>query len=95
MAASIYNHEQISIGDNSRIDDLCVVSGKVSIGKNVHITPQCLIAGGLKGVEFHDYTTVAYGVKIFTQSDDYLGFTMTNSTIPAKYKNEYKMAVIV
>ena len=24
--ASIYNHDQIEIGDNSRIDDFCVIS---------------------------------------------------------------------
>jgi len=29
--ASIYNCDQIEIGDNSRIDDFCVVSGKIKI----------------------------------------------------------------
>jgi acetyltransferase-like isoleucine patch superfamily enzyme len=93
--ASIYNCNQIEIGDNSRIDDFCVISGKIQIGKNVHITPQCLIAGGEKGIIFDDFTTIAYGVKIFTQSDDYSGQTMTNSTIPKKYKNEIKNKVII
>jgi len=93
--ASIYNCNQIEIGDNSRIDDFCVISGKIQIGRNVHITPQCLIAGGEKGITFDDFTTIAYGVKIFTQSDDYSGQTMTNSTIPKKYKNEIKNKVII
>ena len=44
--ASIYNTDQIEIGDNSRIDDFCVISGKVSIGRNVHIAVFCNIAGG-------------------------------------------------
>ena len=93
--ASIYNYEKIEIGDNSRIDDFCVVSGKIKIGRNVHITPMCLIAGGDKGIIFEDYTTIAYGVKIFTQSDDYSGKTMTNSTIPLEYKNEFKKEIII
>lgn len=93
--ASIYNCDMIEIGDNSRIDDFCVVSGKISIGRNVHITPQCLIAGGEKGIVFEDFTTLAYGVKVFTQSDDYSGNTMTNSTVPKKYKNELKEIVVV
>jgi acetyltransferase-like isoleucine patch superfamily enzyme len=93
--ASIYNYEQIEIGNNSRIDDFCVVSGKIKIGKNVHITPMCLVAGGEKGIIFKDFTTIAYGVQIFTQSDDYSGKTMVNSTIPKKYKNEYKKKVIL
>ena len=93
--ASIYNCDQISIDDNSRIDDFCVVSGKIKIGKNVHITPMCLVAGGEKGIIFKDFTTIAYGVQVFTQSDDYSGKTMTNSTVPKKYKNEYKKRVVL
>jgi acetyltransferase-like isoleucine patch superfamily enzyme len=93
--ASIYNHEQIEIGDNSRIDDFCVISGKIKIGRNVHITPTCLVAGGIKGIIFEDFTTLAYGVKVFTQSDDYSGETMMNSTIPKEYKNEYMKEIII
>lgn len=93
--ASIYNCEEIEIGDNSRIDDFCVISGNISIGKYVHITPMCLVAGGEKGIIFEDFTTLAYGVKIFTQSDDYSGETMCNSTIPKKFKKEFKKEIIV
>jgi len=93
--ASIYNPEKITIADDSRIDDFCVISGKISIGCNVHITPNCLVAGGVEGIVFHDFTTLAYGVKIFTQSDDYSGETMTNSTVPTLYKKEYKESVEV
>jgi acetyltransferase-like isoleucine patch superfamily enzyme len=92
---SIYNCNRICIDDNSRIDDFCVISGKIKIGKNVHIAPMCLIAGGKKGIVFEDFSTISYGVKIFTQSDDYSGTTMTNSTISEKYKNEYKEEVIL
>lgn len=93
--ASIYNHEEIEIGDNSRIDDFCVISGKIKIGRNVHITPTCLVAGGIKGIVFEDFTTLAYGVKVFTQSDDYSGETMVNSTVPKDYKNEFMKEVII
>ncbi|MDD5157867.1 acyltransferase [Sulfurimonas sp.] len=93
--ASIYNCDQIDIGDNSRIDDFCVLSGKIKIGRNVHITPMCLVAGGEKGIVFEDFTTIAYGVQVFTQSDDYSGKTMTNSTIPKEYKNELMKEVIL
>lgn len=93
--ASIYNCDKIEIGDNSRIDDFCVLSGKITIGRNVHITPQCLVAGGEKGIIFEDFTTLSYQVKVFTQSDDYSGHTMANSTIPEKYKNEYKKEVLI
>lgn len=86
--ASIYNCDQIEIGDNSRIDDFCVVSGRVKIGKYCHITPMCLVAGGDPGVFLDDFCTLAYGVKIFSQSDDYTGESMVNSLIPKKFKKE-------
>ncbi len=84
--ASIYNCELIEIGDNSRIDDFCVVSGKIKIGKYVHITPFCLLAGGKLGVIIDNFSTLAYGAYVFTKSDDYLGEYMTNSLIPDRYK---------
>ena len=93
--ASIYEPEKIEIGDNSRVDDFCIISGRIVIGENIHITPYCNLAGGEKGIYIDDFSTLAYGVNIFTQSDDYLGFTMTNSTIPNKYKNEKKEAIYI
>jgi len=91
--ASIYDPQLISIGDYSRIDDFCVVSGNLVIGNYCHITPMCLVAGGVPGIELADFCTLAYGVKIFAQSDDYSGQTLTNSLIPKKYKNEILLPV--
>lgn len=91
--AVIYNADQMVIGDNSRIDDFCVVSGKVSIGRNVHIAVFCNIAGGSEGVTFDDFSGLAYGCHVFSQSDDYTGRTLTNPTVPAMYKRETKKAV--
>jgi acetyltransferase-like isoleucine patch superfamily enzyme len=93
--ASIYNVDEIEIGDYSRVDDFCLLSGKITIGKHVHITPYCNLAGGEKGIYIDDFSTLAYGVNIFTQSDDYLGYAMTNSTVPKKYKKEKKEAVYI
>ena len=91
--ASIYNANEIEIGDNSRIDDFCIISGNITIGSHCHITPMCLLAGGEKGIHLNDFCTLAYGVKIFSQSDDYSGETMVNSLIPKKFKNEKKEKV--
>lgn len=91
--ASIYSPESISIGDNSRIDDFCVVSGNVTIGRNVHIAPFCLVAGGEEGIQMDDFSGLAYNVQVFSQSDDYSGRTLTNPTVPAKYKSETKRRV--
>jgi len=91
--AAIYDHARIALGDYARIDDFCVISGKITLGRNVHLAAQCLLAGGSEGIIMDDFSGAAYGVKIFSQSDDYTGQTMTNPTVPTAYKNEYKAAV--
>jgi acetyltransferase-like isoleucine patch superfamily enzyme len=93
--ACIYDPEKIIIDDYSRVDDLCILSGNIDIGKYVHITPMCLIAGGEPGVKLADFCTLAYGVKIFSQSDDYSGETMVSSLIDSKYKSEVFAQVVL
>lgn len=93
--ASIYEPEKIQIGKNSRIDDFCVISGKVTIGRNVHIAVFCNVAGGEKGITLEDFSGLAYGSHVFTQSDDYSGLTLTNPTVPDKYKREIKKAIVI
>lgn len=93
--ASIFNHDLISIGDNSRIDDFCVLSGKITIGQNVHIAVFCNLAGGTEGIEMHDFSGLAYGVNVFSQSDDYTGQSLTNPTIPEEFKNVYRKKVVI
>lgn len=91
--ASIYNPAEIEIGDNSRIDDFCVISGKLKIGRNVHIAPHCLVAGGEQGIEMDDFSGLAYFAQVFSQSDDYSGRTMTNPTVPLEFKKEFKSPI--
>jgi acetyltransferase-like isoleucine patch superfamily enzyme len=86
--ASVYDCEKIELDDYARIDDYCILSGKIIVGKYCHITPMCLMAGGEPGIFFDDFVTLAYGVKLFSQSDDYSGESLTNSLIPKKYKRE-------
>ena len=93
--ASIYNCEHISIGNNTRIDDFCVLSGKITLGINIHLAPFVLLAGGDEGITMDDYSGCAYHVQIFSQSDDYSGKTMTNPTIPIEYKKEFKRAISI
>jgi galactoside O-acetyltransferase len=93
--ASIYNPELMEIGDHTRIDDFCVISGRVKFGRNVHIAVFCNIGGGEMGVTFEDFSGLAYGCHVFTQSDDYSGRTLTNPTVPDKYKHETKLPVLI
>jgi acetyltransferase-like isoleucine patch superfamily enzyme len=93
--ASIYNAACIDIGDDSRIDDFCVLSGRITLGRNVHVAVFCNLAGGSEGIVMDDFSGLAYGCHVFTQSDDYSGRSMTNPTVPAQYKVETKKPVYI
>lgn len=93
--ASIIKPEKISIGDNARIDDFSLLYGSINIGKNVHITPMCLIGAGDTNITINDFCTLAYGVKIFSQSDDYLDGYMTGSTIDKSLKKDICKSILI
>ena len=84
--ASIYDCSKISIADNVRIDDFCLLSGSLKIGPFTHLAPYCMLAGGLKGVQLGAYVTLAYGVKVFSESDDYSGTAAVGSLMPESLK---------
>lgn len=93
--ASIHDADRIEIGDRVRIDDFCVVSGRVVIGRNVHLAVFCNLAGGTEGIELDEFCGLAYGCHVFSQSDNYSGASMTNPTVPARFKRETKARVRV
>ncbi|MCL1789747.1 MAG: acyltransferase [Peptococcaceae bacterium] len=86
--ASLYDGGNMEFGNNVRIDDFCVLSGKLVFGSHVHIACFCFLAGGDEGITFNDFSGFAYRVTAFTRSDDYSGETLTNPTIPEHYRHK-------
>jgi galactoside O-acetyltransferase len=93
--AALHNPELLEIGDHSRIDDFCVVSGRVVLGRHVHLAVFCNLAGGSAGIAMHDFSGLAYGCHVFTQSDDYSGRFMTNPTVPPELRQIEPRAVVI
>ena len=85
--ASIHRPSEMSIGDNSRIDDFCALSGAIEIGRNVHIAVHSSLVASSEKIKMHDFSGLAFGCRIFSSSDDYSGATMTNPTIPSDFKS--------
>ncbi|HEY3389295.1 MAG TPA: acyltransferase, partial [Prolixibacteraceae bacterium] len=56
---SLYKPDQISIGNHVRIDDFCVLSGKIIIGDHVHIGAGCIMYGGSEGIFLEDFVGVS------------------------------------
>ncbi len=85
--ASFYNTSQISLGNNVRIDDFCVLSagvGGIHIGDHIHIAVFAALIGAGK-ITVSDFCNISSRVSIYSSNDDYSGFTMTNPTVPGMY----------
>lgn len=92
---SIYGAENISLGDYVRIDDFCILSGKIFLGNHVHVAAYCALYGGTSGIEMHDFTGISSRSAIYADSDDYSGNALTNPTIPDKFRNVIGGKVII
>lgn len=93
--ASFYGAEHISIGNNVRIDDFCILSGSIQIGNYIHIAAYSGLFGGTAGIELHDFANISSRVTIYALSDDYSGATMTSPLIPEQYKNVTHKKVLI
>ncbi len=85
--ASIYNAASISLGNNVRIDDFCVLSageGGITLGDFVHIAAFCSLVGA-GAIRLSDFCGLSSRVSVYSSSDDYSGATLTNPTVPSQY----------
>lgn len=69
---SIYSAEKISIGDNVRIDDFCILSGNINIGSNIHISAFSALYGS-NGISISDFSGISPRTTIFSAIDDFNG----------------------
>lgn len=87
--ASYYNCQNISIGNNVRIDDFCVLSAGedgIDIGNHIHIAVYTSLIGAGK-ITLQDFSNISSKVAIYSSNDDYSGEFMTNPTIPVEFTN--------
>lgn len=93
--ASVYRPEEITLGNNCRIDDFCLLSGAITFGNNIHIAAFSNLSAGHCSITLQDFSGLAYGCHVFTGSDDYSGRTMTNPTVPIEYKGLKEKNIII
>lgn len=85
--AKIANPENVEIGDYCILDDYTFIEGGdgKKLGKYVHIACFSSIIGGGKLV-MEDFSGLSSGCRLITGSDDFSGKSLTNPTVPMKYK---------
>lgn len=92
--ARIYSAMNISIGDNVRIDDFCILSGHIKLGSHIHISPYVALYGAM-GIEFEDYTGISAHSIIYSAMDDFSGDYLIGPVNPDNTTNVTGGPVIV
>ncbi len=93
--ASLYGVDRMCIGNNVRVDDFCILSGKVELGDYVHVAAYTALYGGESGVYMKKFSGISSRCCIYAENDDYSGKHMANPTIPQKYRNVICGAVVL
>lgn len=84
--ASIYGSQHISIGDNTRIDDFCILSGNISIGSNVHISAYCALYGAKAGIILKDYSGLSARCTLYAETDDFDGTALVGPMVEIQHR---------
>jgi galactoside O-acetyltransferase len=91
---SIYGAENISIGNNVRIDDFCLLCGKIEIGNHVHISAYSALYGA-GGIKIGNFCGVSPRSTILSATDDFSGEFMISPLVPDKLTNLKKALVVM
>lgn len=70
--AQFYDVKNIKIGNHVRIDDFCMLSGKIELGSYIHISAYSALYGKY-GIEIQDYSGISPRGTIFSATDDFSG----------------------
>lgn len=84
--ASIYAPQRISLGNNVRIDDFCILSGNITIKDNVHISAYTGLYGGGE-IVIGNYSGCSQRCTLISASDDFSGEFMVGAVIDDQFKN--------
>lgn len=95
--ARIYGQENISIGNNVRIDDfvtLSAVNGFIQLKNYIFIARGCHLSG-FYGITMDNFSSMAANTVIYSASDDYSGDYMTAQAIPQEFTSHIGGHVVI
>lgn len=81
---SFYSNHEIVIGNHVRIDDFCILSGKITLGNYIHISAFSALYGAY-GITMEDFTGLSPRCTVFSASDNFNG----NSLMSPMTKKEH------
>jgi len=84
--ASFYNPSEMCIGNNVRIDDFCILSGRITIENYVHISAYVALYGNRR-IYIKNYSGISAHSVIYTMIDDFSGKFLIGPMFPEELTN--------
>lgn len=91
---SIHGAEDMRLGSNVRIDDFCLLSGRIFLGDHVHIASHVNL-NGRYGITCGDFSSISTKATILSGNDDNSGNFLTNPTIMEQFTKVDGREVII
>ncbi len=92
--ARFYGAGRITIGNNVRIDDFCIISGEVTLGNNIHISAYVALYGS-RGIVMEDNSTISPRSTVYSAMDDFSGDYLVGPIHPQECINVQGGEVII
>lgn len=94
---SIYNAQNITIGDHVRIDDFCILSAGaegIEIRNHIHIACYVSLIGAEK-ITLEDYVQIAQRTTILSSTDDFTGGYLVGPCVDMNLRNVKSLPVLI
>jgi len=82
---SIYSPELVSLGNNVRIDDFCVLSGEIEFQDYVHIGQYTALYGQNR-IKFEPFGGTSAGCLVYSTTSDYSGEHLSSPMVPEPFR---------
>ncbi len=92
--ARFYGPQNMTIGNHVRIDDFCILSGKITLGNYIHISAYVALYGAM-GIVFEDCSGISARGTIYSAMDDFSGEYMIGPMFPDEVTNVTGGPVII
>lgn len=79
--ARFYSPQKMTIGNHVRIDDFCILSGKITLGSYIHISAYVALYGAM-GIVFEDCSGISARGTIYSAMDNFSGDYMIGPMMP-------------
>lgn len=92
--AKLYSPQTITIGDDVRIDDFCLLSGIITLGSHIHISAYSALYGGGE-IIMEDYTGLSPRCTLISATDDFSGDVLIGPCVEESLRNVEKAKIVI